>query len=102
MPKKNDACEFFVETLNAWFARSGRDLPWRHDSTPYQVWVSELMLQQTQVETVKAYYARWMESFPDLETLARAPIEEVMRLWAGLGYYRRARYLHEGARYLVE
>lgn len=102
MPKKNDACEFFVETLNAWFARSGRDLPWRHDSTPYQVWVSELMLQQTQVETVKPYYARWMESFPDLETLARAPIEEVMRLWAGLGYYRRARYLHEGARYLVE
>ena len=93
---------YFVSSLVTWYVAHGRDLPWRHKPTPYQVWVSELMLQQTQVVTVKSYYARWMERFPTVESLAAASLEEVLSLWAGLGYYRRARYLYEGAKYIVE
>ena len=97
-----DAASFFAHTLADWFAGYGRDLPWRHAPTPYQVWVSELMLQQTQVVTVIPYYNKWMARFPTVESLADASIEEVNGLWAGLGYYRRARYLHEGARVVVD
>ena len=92
----------FAHTLSDWFAANGRDLPWRHTPTPYQVWVSELMLQQTQVVTVIPYYQRWMNRFPTVESLAAASLEDVNTLWAGLGYYRRAQYLHRGARYVVE
>ena len=91
-----------MSSLVSWYREHGRDLPWRHNPTPYQVWVSELMLQQTQVVTVKSYYARWMDRFPTVETLAAASLEDVLSIWAGLGYYRRARYLYEGAKYVVE
>lgn len=82
----------------AFYDARRRDLPWRRDADPYRVWVSEVMLQQTRVETVVPYYERWIERFPDVETLARADRDEVMAAWAGLGYYRRARHLHDAAR----
>jgi A/G-specific adenine glycosylase len=85
--------------LLEWHARAGRhDLPWQTDRTPYRVWVSEIMLQQTQVAAVRPYYARFMRRFPDLAALAAAPVDEVLHLWSGLGYYARARNLHRAAR----
>jgi A/G-specific adenine glycosylase len=75
-----------------------RDLPWRGESDPYRIWVSEVMLQQTRVQTVIPYYRRWLERFPDLGALALADEDEVLRLWEGLGYYSRARNLHQAAR----
>ncbi len=83
--------------IRAWFARNGRDLPWRRTRDPYAVWVSEIMLQQTTTETVAGYYARFLERFPNVETLARADVSEVLRCWEGLGYYRRAHLLHKAA-----
>jgi A/G-specific adenine glycosylase len=83
--------------LLTWFAENGRDLPWRHTRDPYRIWISEVMLQQTRVETVIPYYERWMEVFPTLGSLARADIEDVLRMWEGLGYYRRAHNLHRTA-----
>ena len=81
-----------------WFDAYGRrDLPWQRDATPYRVWVSEVMLQQTQVQTVIPYYQRFMQAFPDVETLADAPVDRVLALWSGLGYYARARNLHAAA-----
>lgn len=86
--------------LTQWFQSQKRDLPWRDEPTPYKVWVSEVMLQQTRVAVVIPYFERWMERFPTIQELAKAPIEEVIKLWEGLGYYSRARRLHEGAIYL--
>jgi A/G-specific adenine glycosylase len=84
--------------LLTWFAGHGRkDLPWQKDVTPYRVWVSEIMLQQTQVQTVIPYFERFTESFPDVLALATAPPDDVMRHWSGLGYYARARNLHKAA-----
>lgn len=80
--------------LLAWYDRAKRDLPWRRDTDPYRVLVSELMLQQTRVETVIPYYERWLERWPDLASLAAAELDEVLAAWSGLGYYRRARALH--------
>lgn len=90
------------EDLLAWFDEHQRDLPWRKTSDPYAIWVSEIMLQQTQVITVKDYYTRWMQTFPDVQSLASADRDDVMKMWAGLGYYRRARFLHEGAQMVVD
>ena len=88
--------------LIAWHARHGRhDLPWQVDRTPYRVWVSEIMLQQTQVQTVLGYYPRFMQRFPDVPTLAAAPLDEVLHLWSGLGYYSRARNLKHAAERIV-
>lgn len=88
--------------LLEWFERSGRKhLPWQQDRTPYRVWVSEIMLQQTQVGTVIDYYHRFMQRFPDVESLAAAPMDEVLHLWTGLGYYARARNLHRAAQLVV-
>ncbi len=84
--------------LLRWYRRARRDLPWRHDPTPYRVWVSEIMLQQTTVATVVPYYERFMKKFKDLGALASASEQDVMKLWAGLGYYSRARNLHRAAR----
>lgn len=84
--------------LLAWFDAARRDLPWRRTSDPYRIWVSEVMLQQTQVERVVAYYERFVGRFPTLEALAAAPLDEVLKLWEGLGYYARARALHAAAR----
>jgi len=86
----------------AWFRDHGRDLPWRKTRDPYRIWVSEIMLQQTQVATVIPYYARFLERFPDVRSLAKAPEDEVFRYWAGLGYYRRARQLHSAAKCVVQ
>jgi A/G-specific adenine glycosylase len=91
-----------ADALLPWFDVHGRhDLPWQVDPTPYRVCVSEVMLQQTQVDTVKPYYERFMARFPDPATLAAAPVDEVMGLWSGLGYYARARNLHRAAAEIV-
>lgn len=88
----------FAPALLAWWERHGRhDLPWQRDRTPYRVWVSEIMLQQTQVATVIPYYERFMSSFPSVRALADAPADEVLHHWSGLGYYARARNLHRAA-----
>lgn len=89
----------FADKVLAWFELSGRkDLPWQVDPTPYRVWVSEIMLQQTQVATVIPYYERFMASFPDVRALADAEVDEVLHHWSGLGYYARARNLHKAAK----
>ena len=84
-----------------WYGTDGRDLPWRHTRDPYAIWLSEIMLQQTGVETVIPYYLKFLDQYPTVETLAAAPVEEVIELWAGLGYYRRARNLHAAAKVVV-
>ena len=94
--------EGFATAVLDWFERHGRhDLPWQHPATPYRVWISEVMLQQTQVSTVIPYFERFMDRFPDVESLAAADRDEVLAHWAGLGYYARARNLHRCARVLV-
>ena len=93
----------FAETVIDWFETHGRhDLPWQDDPTPYRVWVSEIMLQQTRVATVIPYFRRFMERFPDVASLAAAEIDQVLHLWTGLGYYARARNLHKAAQMIVE
>jgi len=92
----------FRRRLRAWYARHARDLPWRRSRDPYRIWVSEIMLQQTQVATVGPYFERFVKRFPSVEALARADEEQVLRLWEGLGYYSRARNLHRAAGILVE
>ena len=93
----------FAAALIDWHARHGRhDLPWQRRRTPYRVWVSEIMLQQTQVATVIPYYERFMQRFPDAGTLAAAPLDDVLHLWSGLGYYARARNLHRAAVCIAE
>ena len=92
----------FSARVLAWYDRHGRhDLPWQRDPTPYRVWVSEIMLQQTQVATVIPYFERFMAAFPDVTALAAAALDEVLALWSGLGYYARARHLHAAARVVV-
>lgn len=83
--------------LLKWYRKTARDLPWRRTKDPYKIWVSEIMLQQTQVETVIPYYERWLKRFPTLERLTKAKVSDVLKYWAGLGYYRRARMLHQAA-----
>lgn len=84
-----------------WFKENKRELPWREERTPYRVWVSEVMLQQTKVEAVKPYFESWMDTFPNFEAVARASEEEVLKAWQGLGYYSRARHLQGGIRQVV-
>lgn len=88
----------FAQDLLAWYDSQKRDLPWRINKDPYRIWVSEIMLQQTRVETVKPYYANFMEKFPTVSDLAKAPEEDVLKAWEGLGYYSRARNLQAAAR----
>ena len=93
----------FAQTVIRWQRAHGRhDLPWQRTRDAYRIWVSEVMLQQTQVATVLAYYERFMQRFPDVASLAAAPIDEVLGLWSGLGYYSRARNLHACARELMD
>jgi A/G-specific adenine glycosylase len=87
----------FQKRLLAWYHDNKRELPWRETQNPYHIWVSEVMLQQTQVATVTGYFTRFIERFPDIETLARADLTDVLKLWEGLGYYSRARHLHRAA-----
>jgi A/G-specific adenine glycosylase len=88
--------------LLSWFDRHRRDLPWRRTRDPYRIWVSEVMLQQTRVEAVLPYYERFLRRFPSVDELATAPIDQVLALWSGLGYYRRARQLHAAARRIAD
>ena len=103
--KASEAKEI-ADALVEWYSVNKRDLPWRDQARwpqpPYAVWVSEIMLQQTRVATVVDYFCRWMEKWPTVEKLAAASEEEVNEMWSGLGYYRRARMLHQGARTVVE
>lgn len=88
--------------LRKWFSQAQRDLPWRHTRDPWAIWVSEIMLQQTQVLTVQGYYERFMKRFPTLQSLADSDLQAVLNLWAGLGYYRRAKHLHAAAQAVVQ
>ena len=90
-----------AEELLHWYDHIRRDLPWRRTTDPYRIWLSEIMLQQTRVESVKGYYARFLEACPTVEALAAAPIEQVLKLWEGLGYYSRARNLHRAGQLIV-
>ena len=92
----------FRQALLAWFDRQARDLPWRRNPTPYHTWVSEIMLQQTQAITVAPYYERFLARFPTIQALADAPLDDVLKAWEGLGYYRRARHLHQAAQIVIE
>lgn len=92
----------FRQALLGWFDQHKRDLPWRRDPTLYKTVVSEFMLQQTQVDTVRPYFEAWLKAFPDFESLASAPEDRVLKQWEGLGYYSRARNLHKLARSIVE
>jgi A/G-specific adenine glycosylase len=88
--------------LSRWFEQHARDLPWRHTRDPYAIWVSEIMLQQTRVDTVERHWGPFMTRFPDLASLASADEDAVLQQWSGLGYYRRARLLHRGAKHVHE
>ena len=98
----NDPSGDFADNLLAWYDANKRDLPWRHrQHDPYAVWVSEIMLQQTTVAAVVPFYHKWMERFPTVQSLADSPLDDVLKHWAGLGYYARARNLHKGAQAVV-
>ncbi len=91
----------FSADLTRWYIKHKRDLPWRLTRDPYKIWVSEIMLQQTTVNTVIAYYERWIKTFPTVHDLARAPLQTVLKQWQGLGYYNRAKNLHKAALVLI-
>lgn len=91
-----------AERLLPWYEKHARPLPWRENVTPYRVWISEIMLQQTRIEAARGYFARFMAALPDMESLAAAPEEQVLKLWEGLGYYSRARNLHKAAKVVIE
>ncbi len=93
---------YFAESLLDWYDKNRRILPWREDPAPYHVWLSEIMLQQTRVEAVKRYYARFLETLPDIASLAAASEDTYLKLWEGLGYYSRVRNLHKGAVAVME
>lgn len=90
------------EELCIWFEENHRHLPFRESNDPYAIWVSEIMAQQTRIETMLPYYEKWMKQYPDIKTLADTPIEEILKSWEGLGYYNRARKLREGAIQVIE
>ncbi|MDG2990341.1 A/G-specific adenine glycosylase [Candidatus Synechococcus calcipolaris G9] len=98
MPHQPWAISPLQQALLRWYQHQGRDLPWRHSRDAYAIWVSEIMLQQTQVQTVIPYYQRWLEHFPTISSLAAADQDQVLKQWQGLGYYARARNLHHAAR----
>lgn len=93
--------ENWAEKLLVWYDQEKRDLPWRRSSDPYAIWVSEIMLQQTRVETVKDYYQRWMKRFPDIKSLAEADPQSVLKQWEGLGYYSRVRNMQKAAQQIM-
>lgn len=91
-----------AKILIAWFEENKRDFPWRKDPSPYKVWISEIMLQQTRAETVVSYFLAWMKNFSDIFLLSQAPLEKILRIWEGLGYYKRARDIHFASKEIVE
>ena len=104
MPKKQllKSQQEFRKKLLTWFKKYQRKMPWRGIDDPYRIWVSEVMLQQTQVKKVVAYYERFIERFPDVQQLAVAPLQDVLKVWEGLGYYARARNLHKAAQLIIK
>jgi A/G-specific adenine glycosylase len=98
---QRNRCQEIPRRLLAWYKKNKRDLPWRKTRDPYRIWVSEIMLQQTRVETVIPYYKRFLKSFPDVRALARASLDDVLKAWENLGYYSRARHLREAAGVVV-
>jgi A/G-specific adenine glycosylase len=92
----------FQKKLLQWFSNSGRELPWRNTSDPFRIWISEIMLQQTQVQQVIPYYSRFLQVFPDVQVLARAELTAVLKAWEGMGYYARARNLHRAAQIICQ
>ena len=100
--QENSGSGAMQTALLQWYARHKRPLPWRRDRDAYRVWVSEIMLQQTRVAAVLEHYRAFLEAFPTVEALARAPEEQVLARWSGLGYYRRARMLHKAAGVVVK
>ena len=92
----------FSKVLIDWYLKNKRELPWRKTSDPYHIWLSEIMLQQTRIEQGLPYYQRFISAFPSVFDLAAAAQEKVLKLWQGLGYYSRARNLHESAKYVAE
>ena len=98
----SDSLTELHQTLLGWYRQQGRKLPWRETRDPYAIWISEIMLQQTQVKTVLPYYRRWLELFPTVQDLAAADQQAVLKAWEGLGYYARARNLHKAAKTIVE
>lgn len=103
LPITNDSLPLaqLRQSLLTWYRQQGRDLPWRRNCDPYAIWISEIMLQQTQVKTVIPYYDRWLTHLPTIPALAAADQQQVLKLWQGLGYYARARNLHKAAQELV-
>jgi len=103
MPKKEKITTVkpIQTSLLTWYKKHQRDLPWRRTGDPFAIWISEIMLQQTQVATVIPYYERFLSRFPDVRTLAESPVDDVIKLWEGLGYYSRARNLHRAAKMVV-
>ncbi|HMQ10092.1 MAG TPA: A/G-specific adenine glycosylase [Oligoflexia bacterium] len=91
----------FQKNLMSWYKKYARDLPWRRTKNPYYIWLSEVMLQQTQVKTVIPYYEKFIQTFPTLKDLAYAPEDKLMQYWQGLGYYRRAKHLHQAAKQII-
>jgi A/G-specific adenine glycosylase len=98
---QNSKLQKLVSLLLAWFSESARDLPWRRTQDPYAIWVSEIMLQQTQVKTVLPFWERWMREFPTIESVAEASSDKIHKLWEGLGYYTRARNLQKAAKQII-
>lgn len=92
----------FSDKIITWYREHKRELPFRSQRDPYKIWVSEIMAQQTQIATMLPYYNRWIEKYPTVFDLAEAPLEDIIKMWEGLGYYNRARNLHKGAQYVVE
>ena len=101
-PSKSMKYKFDNNSLKEWFNTKKRDLPWRHTQDPYAIWISEVMLQQTQVAVVIPYYLNWMKRYPSIQSLAEDSLDGVIKNWEGLGYYSRARHLHAGAKYILE
>lgn len=92
----------FRRKLNAWYSSHHRELPWRKTQDPYKIWISEIMLQQTTVPAVIPYYTRWMRLFPDMQSLSEAPLQKVLKAWQGLGYYQRAKNLHQASKIIMK
>ena len=97
----SDPCSNRTQPLLDWYKANARDLPWRHTRDAYRIWISEIMLQQTQVNTVLPRFAAWFEIFPDIASLGTASLDDVLKAWEGLGYYRRARFIHASAQLML-
>jgi A/G-specific adenine glycosylase len=98
---KKNTSEPWVQDILEWFQKNKRDLPWRKDRSPYKVWISEIMLQQTRVNAVIPYYNRFLEHYSTVESLAESSLEDLYRLWEGLGYYSRAKNMHLTAKMIL-